>query len=94
MMIMRIKNLIEHNKGDADEIVVVIQNDTERDFCGNPVEKFLGVLSAVPESLFEYEVTEISRIVNSSDQKRIGANCVIVKADKTKQDSDGLEKRK
>lgn len=79
-MIMRIKNLIEHNKDDADEIVVVIQDDTEKDFCGNPVEKFLGVLSAIPESLFEYEVTEISQIVNSSDKKRMGANCVTVKA--------------
>lgn len=64
---MKVKELIAHNKDSADSIVVVIEDSNEKDFFGNPIEKFLGVLSDVPKNLFEYEVTEISQIVNSSD---------------------------
>lgn len=76
---MNVKQLIEHNKSDADEIVVVIEYSNEKDFLGNSIEKFFGFLSDVPEKLFKYEVIGTSRIVNSSEPKRIGANCILVK---------------
>lgn len=76
---MNVKQLIEHNKSDADEIVVVIEYSNEKDFLGNSIEKFFGFLSDVPEKLFKYEVIKTSRIVNSSEPKRIGANCILVK---------------
>lgn len=78
---MTIKEIIKNTmKSDADilGIKIIIQNESELTFMGNPKEVYFGELSDIPKEYLDLEIIEISQICASSDINREGANVFLV----------------
>lgn len=70
---MQIKELIEKNKEDGNDILVIIQDSRKKD-----KEVFCGILLNIPECFWQRKVTGLSQVCASSDLERVGANVLVV----------------
>lgn len=75
---MNVKEVLEKNKEDSQEIEVIIQDSQEKTFLGDAKEVYEGPLAEVPARLYERSVLKISQICDSSVPERVGANVLIV----------------
>lgn len=64
---------------DIKGIIVAIQNQNELTYFDNPTEVYFGELSDIPEQYMNCEIVERSQICASSDERRNGANVLVVK---------------
>lgn len=70
---MQIKELIEKNKEDGNDILVIIQDCRKKD-----KEVFCGILLNIPEYFWQRNVSVISQVCASSDPERVGANVLVL----------------
>ncbi|WP_312372978.1 hypothetical protein [Lachnoclostridium sp.] len=78
---MTIGEIIDSTKEveqDIKGIKVAIQNQNKLTFFDNPEEVYFGELADIPEQYREYEIVERSQICASSDEKRNGANVLVI----------------
>lgn len=79
---MTIGEIIDRTKEveqDIKGIKVVIKNQNKLTFFDNPEEVYFGELADIPEQYKVYEIVERSQICTSSDERRNGANVLVIK---------------